>query len=243
VTDGHGVVVPGRHAGWSVGASWQRRVLLASLCLALVLGYSIAIRLPVSAGWENSWIENSQALVLLGGGLAAMCFAMAGGRKRRTSAAHAFGILAALTWFLMIARELSWGAALGTAVVVMPDGPFYSSSVLWYHDAIRPLVGLCATFALFLIVRFRLDRLVWQLVRHRNVPSAECTILLIAALGSTYADGHLLGLPVEQVFLGHDVVFEEWMELVGYMALVLAQQHVFASLGRLPGALTGPSSR
>ena len=243
MTDGPDVVLQGQHAAWSMGACWQRRVLLAVLSVALVLGYSIAIRLPVSAGWENSWIENSQALALLGGGLAAAYFALAVRRQRRESATHALGILAALTWFLMIARELSWGAALGKAVVVMPDGPFYSSSVLWYHDAIRPLVGLCAAAALALTVRFRLDRLVWQLVRNRHFPLAEFSILLIAALGSTYADGHLLGLPVGQVFQGHEVVFEEWMELVGYLALVLAQQHVFAALNGLPAGPMAAHSR
>lgn len=208
---------------------------LAALSLALALGYAISIRLPASAGWENSWIENSQALVLFGGGLMAVHFSMVGRRESLPSAIIVLGIVSAPTWFLMVARELSWGATFGAPVVVMPDGPFYSSSVLWYHDAIRPLVGLFSVFGLFVVVRYRLDRMLWRLVRTGNLPSAELTILLIAALGSTYADGHLAGLPILKAMQGHEIVFEEWMELVGYLALLMAQRHVFAALSSPPG--------
>ncbi len=230
MTDGPGMALLGRYWGGRLSATRQRRVLLTALCLALMLGYAIAIRLPPSAGWENSWIENSQTLILLGGGLMAVQFAMIGRRQGLPCAIRAFGMVSAPTWFLMSARELSWGATFGAPVVVMPDGPFYSSSVLWYHEAIRPLVGIFAVFAIGSIARFRLDRILWRLVRTGNFPLAEFTILLFAALGSTYADGHLFGMPILQTLQGHEIVLEEWMELVGYLALVMAQRHVFVAL-------------
>ncbi|MES2608704.1 MAG: hypothetical protein V4679_00615 [Pseudomonadota bacterium] len=208
-------------------------MLLTILSLALVLGYAIAVRLPPSAGWENSWIENSQVLVLLGGGLMAVQFARASRRDGLPSTIRAFSLICMPTWFLMGARELSWGAALGAPVVVMPDGPFYSSSVLWYHEAIRPLVAVFALCALGFAARLRLDRMLWRIVRTGNFPSAEFTILLLAALGSTYADGHLFGLPILQTLHGHEIVLEEWMELVGYLALLMGQRHVFAALNGL----------
>ena len=223
----------GRYFGGSLSATRERRVLLTALSLALMLGYAIAIWLPPSAGWENSWIENSQTLILLGGGLMAVQFSIVSRREGLPYAIRAFGMVFAPTWVLMAARELSWGATFAAPVVVMPDGPFYSSSVLWYHEAIRPLVGIFAIAALFFIARFRLDRLLWRLVRTRNFPSAEFTILLFAAVGSTYADGHLFGMPIVQTLQGHEIVLEEWMELVGYLALVMAQRHVFAALNGL----------
>lgn len=227
-----GTVVLGRQSGWWPTAT-GRRVLLTFLSLALVLGYALAIRLPPAAGWENGWIENSQLLILVGGGLMAVQFARVSRREGLPSAIRAFGLLCAPTWFLMVARELSWGAALGAPVVVMPDGPFYSSSVLWYHEAIRPLVAVFALCALGFAARLRLGRMLWRLVRTGNFPTAEFTILLLAALVSTYADGHLFGLPIVQMLHGHEVVLEEWMELLGYLALLLGQRHVFAALNGL----------
>lgn len=226
------IAIPWAHvpSRLSVGAVRLRRALQLVLALALVAGCLLSPLLPASAGWENSWLENAQVVVLLAGGGMALQLARRSARWGSARALVALGAALVPVWSLLVAREVSWGATFLAPLAMTADGPVFSSSVLWYKPAVYPLAGLAVVFTVALFARYRLDRLLWRLARDTPFVWPEVALVLCAAVLSTYAEGHLLGLPVAHALAGHEVVMEEWMELVGYLALVVGQWHVFTLL-------------
>jgi hypothetical protein len=211
-----------------------------ALALLLLTSYPVATVLPEQFGWENSWIENAQAALLL------VAFAHAAWVLRRVRAAGPpqtpsasdttlarLCMLAMPFWLLCAARETSWGATLLTPGVMAADGPYYSSSVLWYHPAIKPFVLVVAALMLVAFVRWRLDRPLLALARQRRLPWIELALAVLAAVVSNSAEGNLaLALPGSEALR---MVLEEWAETLCYLGLWLAQARLFFELRRRPG--------
>ena len=102
MTVAHTFAVP--PAADTLGVARTRRVLWVACVLWTLLGYPIALWLPVTAGWENGVLENLQLAQLLAGAGLAWWFA-------RTDHA-ALGYAAVAVWLVLAARELS--ASVGT---------------------------------------------------------------------------------------------------------------------------------
>lgn len=209
-----------------------RRVLLSShmlqaarlLLIALLpISYPLALMLPGSWGWENNVFENAQVVVLLAGLVcASICYF-------KTSLPIArLGLVAMPFWAIAAAREMSWGAVLLKPLEMTADGPLFSSKMLWYHDAVHPLLGLLLGFSVLVFLRFRLGRALARLWQQKRLPWLELGLMVVAGLISTMAEGHTridFGIPYAQ-----KEVLEELMELIAYSALFLAQARTFKAL-------------
>ena len=197
-----------------------------SIVLLLVASYAMAPRLPQWTGWENGPVENLQVLMLCAGGLLAIRY----GRAEPTQQRRTFWSLLAPIWFILAARELSWGACFLTPYATAPDtGPKFSSSVqLAHRTGILGAVALLVAVLLWRFVRSGQLRFLASLYREKRVPFAEIGCIVLCLLASGAAEGHL------QVDLGLGPVwvaqtFEELAETGAYAALLLAQWRVFAS--------------
>lgn len=209
--------------------------MLGLLLLAMGLGYPVALLLPITAGWENSLLESLQVALLLAGGVWAWGFARAGGAVG-DAAWNAFGRAAALVWWVLAAREMSWGAVFSEPQRMASWGPVYSSSALWYKPAVYPVVALLLCVCLYLVLRHRVLPRLWRLVRGAPFAWLELGLAVLAVLLGTYAEGHLPGVAPPAGLGAKALVMEEWMESVAYGALLAAQWRVFFLLRRTPAA-------
>lgn len=196
----------------------------AVLLLAGAASIPVGLLLPAHWGWENSWIENLQVLILLlGFSCAAMFLRRSPGRRDRL-----LWLGIAPVWLLVAARELSWGAVFAEPLAFTAEGPQFSSNTLWFKPYVYGLAGAALGTCAGLLAAARLDRVIGQMLRHGAFPWAEALVVLLAAMGSSLAEGHL---GWDASALGDQAqVLEELLELVGYMALVLAQARVAWSL-------------
>ena len=188
--------------------------------MLLAASIPVAVLMPSQWGWENSWIENAQVVVLLGGfGASATFLHRASTRSDRT-----LWLGIAPIWLLIAARELSWGAVFADPVGFTVDGPQFTSNTLWFKQYVDSAGGLVFAACALLLAIARIDRVISRMIRSSVFPWAEALVVLLAALGSSIAESHL-GFDAD--FLGTQAqVVEEMVELVGYLALVLAQAWV-----------------
>jgi hypothetical protein len=224
-------------------SSRHRFLQLARWALALLLltSYPLAALLPEEFGWENGWIENVQVALLLAG-FAHAAWVLRGLRAAAPPGGHAGNdptlrrlcLLAMPLWLLCAARETSWGATFLTPGIMAPDGPFYSSSLLWYHPAIKPFVLAVVALEAVAFVRWRLDRPLLALARQRRLPWIEFALVVFAGVVSSTAEGNFaVILPGSE---GTRMVLEEWAETLCYLGLWLAQARLFFELRRRPAA-------
>jgi len=98
-----------------------RRISTVNLLFVAVmlLSYPVAALLPQAWGMENAVIENVQVLMLLYGCSAALFV----WRHHAGLPLAALGLAVAPVWFVLAARELSWGAVLLQADAVEAGQP------------------------------------------------------------------------------------------------------------------------
>jgi hypothetical protein len=209
-----------------------RHFFCFTVALWLAIGFFVVPVLPAQAAWENGWIENLQLAILLGGGAVAAWRAIVSWRQGARADVVALAVCLTPVWMLLAARELSWGAALLQPLAIGADGPEYSSSVLWYKPAVAPVAVALLVAAGSLFAWFRVERVVWSVLRAGHFPWAELGLGVAAALLSTYGEGHLLGMEVSPHWGNNAAVLEEWAEVAAYMALVLAQWQVLGWAAR-----------
>ena len=187
------------------------------LLLCLFLCYPLSLVIPLEWSWENGIIENAQVLVLLAG------LVLAGRAWERSpkDGAAMLGLCAMPVWFLLAARELSWGAVFLPPLGFGPEGPVFSSRVLPYRPLVPAVAGLLLLASLALGWHHGVHRFLKRVVVGGGFPWLCVAIVLGAALGSTAGEGHMPEFARDWV--AHSQVLEELCELVGYMALVVAQ--------------------
>ena len=83
---------------------------------------------------------------------------------------------------------------------------------------------------LVVMVRGRVFGLLWKLARTTPFIWLELGLVVLAALLSTYAEGHLPGFPPPAWLAQYALVMEEWMEVVLCAGLLAVQQQIFALL-------------
>jgi hypothetical protein len=190
----------------------------------LVLGFPAAGILPAWAGFENGPIEVGQVLILLGGAAMALWFAIYNHTKLRW-----FWLAVSIVWTILAFRELSWGGVFMSPLSISDEGPFFSSSQLWYKPYITPaliVVGLiCAVFSIkgkgIYVLRFLI--VTWRF------PFADILLFIVAMIVSAGAEGHM-GLNFGD--WGHMQILEEMSETAAYVFLISAQARVKLALRR-----------
>ncbi|MCC2962901.1 hypothetical protein LK540_20925 [Massilia sp. IC2-278] len=190
-----------------------QRVLL----LCLLLCYPLSLVIPLAWSWENGIIENAQVVVLLAGLVLAGRAWLRGPRD----GAAMLGLCAVPVWFLLASRELSWGAVFLPPLGFGPEGPVFSSRVLPYRPLVPAIAGLLVLASFVTGWRHGVHRYLKRVIVGGGFPWMCVLVVLGAALGSTFGEGHVPAFARDWV--AHSQVLEELCELVGYVALVLAQ--------------------
>jgi hypothetical protein len=193
-----------------------RIVAFAFLLLAYPMSYLVADWWS----WENGPLEILDNLVLLIGTIQAVALGA------RSPAPWKWLWLALVpVWIICLGREISWGAVFYSPTAMSADGPEFSARILlWYNPAIKPFAALLALISVFLIFRFKLWRLVEPLIRARQFPILEPTMAAASLILMTAAERHM-GMSLDR-YVGIPEVFEETVELAGYLFLLTAQQRI-----------------
>ncbi len=203
--------------------------LVIFLIALLAVAYVIAPLLPVSSGWENNTIENAQfAMLLLGGVMVLMPYRHALNDERY----RMFLLVVASVWFVMAARELSWGAVFLSPLAVSAEtGPVFSSSQLSYRPLVEPVIAVVIAVCLFIFFKTKQALTVSAIWKQSAFPIKEIFVFATAMIISAVAEDHGL-IDVSHLGKGTAQVFEELVELCAYTALLCAQARIASSLKR-----------
>jgi len=199
-----------------------------------LLAYPLSFILPAWWSWENAPLELLDNLVLAIGAVQAIVLAS------RSEAPWKWLWLALVpVWIICLGREISWGAVLYPPTGMSEDGPEFSGKLLWYNPAVKPLVILLALVTITLAVRFKLWRLVDPVIKIRQFPVLEVLMAGISLILMTAAERHM-GMSLD-AYVGIPEVFEETVELAGYMFLLAAQQRIRMASTTISAAKVNPT--
>ncbi len=188
--------------------------------------FLLAPLLPVAAGWENGFIENVQTLVLFAGGIWALwCWHAGDGSRIR-----AFWLTIASIWFVLAVKELGWGVVFMQPLSHSDEfGPGFSSSIqLWYKPAVMAGLACIAVAWAWVFVATRQSLTVLELMKRKALPITELLIVVLLMMASAAAEGNMgfsTGLRE-----GTAQVYEELVELLAYLALLLAQYRIMRGI-------------
>ena len=198
------------------------KILKSLSILLIVFGFPLGMALPGWWGWENQPVENTQAAILIFGLIhAIVLYRKADGRSKWLWLA---GIP---LWFVLIAREFSFGAVFLPPTGMSAHGPAFSVNHLPYKPIITPAVLLLIAFSVGIIVWKRLERLGLELLREGLAPWFSLGLVTFGMIVSSIAEGNLgFKLPMD----GNSAQnVEEIIELGAYLALWAAQFEIFAA--------------
>jgi hypothetical protein len=192
--------------------------------IALFLCWYVAPFLPVSMGWENGLVENLQALVLLGGGVTSLFWY----KKTQDSQARMFWLIITPVWLTLFARELSWGAVFMQPMDFSSEfGPTFSSSQqLPYKSMIAPVLGVILLLQCWAFIRTLQHQTLLRIWRAGAFPMVEIALFVLAFAVSTEAEGHGILKIFQSMSHSAQQILEEMSELMGYIALLMAQNRV-----------------
>lgn len=180
------------------------------LLTGVFLSYFISPYLPLSWGWENSFLEWLQVFILAIG-LALNCIWWKDAKSNDDHPSARFLFWAAPLWILMIGRELSWGRVFYPNGFSSVSGPsFITMAELPYGVLVNPLLAVIIVIWLFAVIKYGLYKIPFQLIKERSFPVSELTIAIFALI--------VAGLGEKKL---HLPVMEEFDECLAYLGLIL----------------------
>lgn len=198
------------------------KILKTLSILLLVFGFPLGMALPGWWGWENQPVENIQAAILIFGFIHTILL------YRKADERSKWLWLAGIPlWFVLIAREFSFGAVFLPPTGMSAHGPAFSVNQLAYKPFITPVVLLLIAFSVGIIVWKRLAELGIQLLREGHAPWFSMGLVTAGMIVSSIAEGNLgFRLPIDKDSAQN---VEEIIELGAYLALWAAQFEIFAA--------------
>ncbi len=190
----------------------------------LAIGFPSAGILPAWASFENGPIEVGQVLILLGGAAIALLFAIRDHTRLRW-----FWLAVSLIWTVLALRELSWGGVFMPPLLMSEQGPYFSSTQLWYKPYIFPVLFAVALIAAAFLIKGKALYVLKFLLITKRFPFADIVLFAVAMVLSAGAEGHM-GLSFGN--WGHMQVLEEMSEMAAYVFLLSAQARVKLALRR-----------
>lgn len=165
--------------------------------LGLLIVFLACKFLPITAAYENSWFENIQLVVLLGGLYLSLT----------TKFNKAFFKFVGLVIGILLIRETN---CLRTIFFCVPNQPntFYTWKEIKYGWLFHPLYGCYMAWTGVYFVWKKLYVELWNYVKKVRFPVWNCLFLLIAILFAWSG---------EEIF--HNMMLEESSELLAYTAL------------------------
>ena len=105
----------------------------------LIAVWPLALLLPDWAFWENNWIENIEALILLGGFVMTLKWSMSGARSERW-----LWLSAAVLFLVALGRELSWGRVFYPMAWTANGPEFPGIHEVWFGAYVPWFLGAMA---------------------------------------------------------------------------------------------------
>ena len=202
----------------------------ALLLILILSSATVSGWLPLSWGWENGFLENAQAVLLMAGFAYACWHALV-----QTGSVAALWKIASLFWLAMAGRELAWGAAFLKPMGYTSEGPVISSRVLWYRPTVPWLCAAMLLMCVYWLWRHRVIQTVaMRLWKEHAFPLLSLALFVLAMLVSNMAEGHGFTALARWLEMAQPMVTEELAEFWAYAALWLSQwllvQHTAAWL-------------
>lgn len=181
--------------------------------------------LPVEVGWENGPIEIVQTILLFLGALGAIG-ALWRWHSCNGTRFKALWLTFASVWLVLLVKELGWGVVFMDPLSHSNEtGPVFSSSIqLWYKPAVVITLGLLALVWVAVFFATRQSLIVIELYERKALPVTEIIIVCALMILSSAAEGNLGWSP--GLTPGSAQIYEELVELLAYVALLLAQYRV-----------------
>lgn len=191
------------------------------LLTGVLLSYFISPYLPISWGWENSFLEWLQ-VVILAVGLVLNCKWWHNAKSNGHHKSACFLFWASPLWLLMIGRELSWGRVFYPNGFDAVNGPsFVSLTQLPYGAIVNPMLAVVIVIWLFAVIRYGLYKVPYQLLKEKCFPVSELAISILALAVAGFGE-KMLHLPV----------MEEFDECIAYLGLILTAYCVKKALSQ-----------
>lgn len=189
------------------------------LLTGMLLSYFISPYLPISWGWENSFLEWLQVIILTFG-LALNCKWWHEAKSDGDLATACFLGLATPLWLLMIGRELSWGRVFYLSSFDAVNGPsFLTLAELPYGALVNPVLAIVIVLWLYAVIKYDLYKIPYQLLKECRFPASELAITILAFVVAELGEKNL-----------HLPVMEEFDECLAYLGLILTAYCVKAAL-------------
>lgn len=151
-------------------------------------------------------------------------------RQSRLPSSQGLLAIATLFWLAFFGREVAWGAVFMPPTGLTEWGPIWSSHNLWYRPAVPYVLGVMALIAAYWFVRQKVwSEVLVRFAKERALPIFALAQFVACMVISSSAEGHGL-MRLEDVFGVQVMVLEEWVEVGGYLALLLAQTMVIHHL-------------
>lgn len=180
------------------------------LLTGVLLSYFISPLLPASWGWENSFLEWLQ-VVILAIGLVLNCKWWHDAKSNTDYGSSRFLFWTTPLWLLMIGRELSWGRVFYPNGFDAVNGPsFVSLAQLPYGAIVNPMLAVIIVIWLFAVIKYGLYKIPYKLLKERLFPVSELAIAILALV--------VAGLGEKKL---HLPVMEEFDECLAYLGLIL----------------------
>ncbi len=179
----------------------------AALMIYLALIFPLSAVLPPWVSFENGPVENAQAVILAAFGVMCVFFF-----KHGASAVRRMWLPSAGIFFILTARELSWGRVFFTEGYSPETGPIIiASSKMPYYTEIHAAVGVVLLLCLYGFVRY----VPWKRVlKEIPLPLPEILLLAVCVTLATLGDhGSMFGHTIR------DQQVEELSELLMYLTL------------------------
>ncbi|MDF2927821.1 MAG: hypothetical protein K0Q75_59 [Anaerospora sp.] len=202
------------------------------LLTGVLLSYFISPLLPVSWGWENSFLEWLQ-VVILAVGLVLNCKWWHDAKSKGHHESACFLFWASPLWLLMVGRELSWGRVFYPNGFDTVNGPsFVSLAQLPYGAIVNPMLAVIIVVWLFAVIKYDLYKLPYKLLKEKNFPISELAISILALAVAGFGEKKL-----------HLPVMEEFDECLSYLGLILTAYCVNKALQTKPSLEQGDGWR
>ncbi|MGF6181645.1 hypothetical protein ABIB42_002669 [Massilia sp. UYP32] len=205
-----------------------------ALLAALAACYPASLVLPATWSREGGLLESLQVLVLGAGCVLALLMYL----RARPARVAMLALWAAPVWLLLAGRELSWGRAWLSG----PASETMAATALQIEPLVKPGAAVLLAWLVLSAVYYRIDGPL-RAAFSRRLPWVTLVVLLATAMGSTCAEGHM-SCHLDRVIPAAQT-FEEWCELLGYIALCMVQHVVFMHqmpAKPVPGVVHAPAA-
>ena len=189
------------------------------MLLGVFLSYFINPYLPVAWGWENSLLEWLQVAILALG--LVLNYTWWQEAKVTNNFSNTRFLAGAMPlWLLMIGRELSWGRVFYLSGFDTVSGPsFLKLAQLPYGFLVNPLLAIIIVVWLYVVIKYALYKIPYELLKERRFPVAELVIAVLAGIFAEIGEKKL-----------HLQSMEEINECLAYLGLILTAYCVRTAL-------------